>query len=190
MTEPWPLSRVIDVEPCPLGPSTLSPANTCADADEGEAATLRRGDIVSNTPWSVVEDSLASWIQRSSTRVSVAETADWSAWTRTSCSARIWSRRSDSRAATRSSTPGSTDASGTRSMAARRDGGVAAGAAGLPIRESALPLRILVIESSVELFLRLLDLVHEEFGVRIHGAEGSLTASVMAMRRIGGQDSN
>jgi hypothetical protein len=70
------------------------------------------------------------------------------------------------------------------------DGGVADGAAGLPIRESALPLRILVIESVVELFFRLLDLVQEEFGVRIHGAEGWLTASVMAMRRIGGQDSN
>ena len=66
------------------------------------------------------------------------------------------------------------------------DGGVVDGAAGLPIRESALTLRILVIESAVELFLRLLDLVQEEFGVRIHGAEGSLTMSVMAMRRIRG----
>jgi hypothetical protein len=66
------------------------------------------------------------------------------------------------------------------------DGGVAGGAARLPIREAALPLRVLVVESAVELFLRLLDLVQKELGVRIHGAESSLTASVVAMRRIGG----
>ena len=70
------------------------------------------------------------------------------------------------------------------------DGGVASGAAGLPIREAALPLRVLVVESAVELFLRLLDLIQKKSGVRIHGSESSLTAGVVAMRGIGGQDSN